>query len=133
MEYLAAFIIYVIVFFILQAFFNAKSLKSIKKEVFESFYQIFFFAGLIFFFIYTSIHAKTTFAITMKYGMLVLIAIDILIYLMLKFKSFPFSWAILSIILDILAFPIGVVFVLGIFAFAASLMDRGNCYYYDCD
>ena len=130
MEYVAAFIIYAIIFYILQAFFNAQSLKSINKEIFESYNQIFFFVGLFFFFIYTYINDKTTFAITMKYAMLALIVIDILIYLISKFKNFPLSWAIFSIILDILAFPIGVVFVFGIFATVASL-TRG-CYY-DCD
>ena len=132
MEYVAAFVIYAIVVFVLKEFFNAKSLQNIKKEVFESYNQIFFFAGIVFFFIYNYIHDTTTFAISMKYGMLVLIGIDILIYLNIKFRDYPFGWAILSIILDILAFPIGLVFVLGIFAFLASLMDRGSCYY-DCD
>jgi len=129
MEKIAALILYGIVYYLITSFSNKISLKKIKKEVFNFSNQIFFLIGFLLFFIFIDIEHHTTFALIMKIAMGILLVVDILVYFIIKFKEYPISWAIYSIILDILTIPIGILLILIVIGAASNYR---NCWWW-CD
>jgi len=125
MKIIAGIIIYFVIFWIIKSFANAQSVKIIKKEVFDWMYQVYIFIGAILFFIYTSIEVKSSFDEFLKYGILVLFFVDVIMYFVVKFKEYKFGWALLSIIMDILAIPVSLTVVLVIM----GLVENRNVVY----
>jgi len=68
------------------------------------------------FFVFINIEHHTTFALVMKIAMGILLVLDILVYFIYKFTKYPISWAIYSILLDILTIPILILIALGLMA-----------------
>jgi len=127
-EAIAALILYGIFYFFITNISNSISYKKIGKEIFSFENQIFFWIGCILFLIFISIEHHNTFALIMKIGMGILIVVDILFYLFSKFKEYPFGWAIWSIMLDVLAIPIGIIIIL----IALGAASYNSCWWW-CD
>ena len=125
MKLIAAGIIYLVIFWGIKSFANAQSIKIIKKEVFDWMYQVFIFIGAVLFFIYTNFEVKSGFDEFLKYGILILFFADVIIYFVIKFKEYKFGWALISIMMDVLAVPIS----LTVFLVILGLVENRNVVY----
>jgi len=125
MKMIAGIIIYFVIFWLVKNFVNAQSIKIIKKEVFDWMYQVFIFIGAILFFIYTNIEIKSGFDVFLKYGILILFFADVIIYFVIKFKEYKFGWALISIMMDVLAVPVS----LTVFLVILGLVENRNVVY----
>ena len=125
MKMIAGIIIYFVIFWLVKNFVNAQSIKIIKKEVFDWMYQVFIFIGAVLFFIYTNFEVKSGFDEFLKYGILILFFADVIIYFVIKFKEYKFGWALISIMMDVLAVPVS----LTVFLVILGLVENRNVVY----
>jgi hypothetical protein len=131
MEYIGAVIIYAILFFVFKEIANAYSKKKIGKNVFDWSYQGILVIIALLFVVSVFITDKTNFAITVKYVLFFLGFLGIGFYLLIKIDEYKkIGWILLSIVLDMIAFPL----VVGAIIALMLAFSRRDCYYWnDCD
>jgi len=129
-EIVAILIFYGILYYGITTFSNKISHKTIGKDVFQLENQVFFWIAIVLYIIFMHIGDKTNLQVILKAGIEVLLLFDILFYFFIKFTDYPFFWAIYSIILDLFAFPAGVIIILIALGAVAAIADYPCCYWW---
>ena len=129
-EIVAILIFYGIFYYGITTFSNKISRKAIGTDVFQLENQVFFWIAIVLYIIFMHIGEKTNFQVVLKAGVEILILFDILFYFFVKFTDYPFFWAVYSIVLDLFAFPAGVIIILVALGAVAAMADYPCCYWW---